>query len=83
MPMWTVFIGTLFGRAAFARVMGLMTPLTTPFTLLGFPFASLVFDISGSYVPAFVVVIAGLAFSMAAVAMLRLPATNVAPASAQ
>ena len=36
MPMWTIFIGTLFGRADFARVMGLMTPLTTPFTLFGF-----------------------------------------------
>ena len=83
MPMWTVFIGTLFGRAAFARVMGLMTPLTTLFSLLGFPFASLVFDLSGSYVPAFVVVIVGVALSMAAVAMLRLPQPQGAPAPAR
>ena len=82
MPMWTVFIGTLFGRAAFARVMGLMTPMTTLFSLLGFPFASLVFDTSGSYVPAFVAVIVGIAFSMAAVAMLRLPDASGAPAPA-
>ena len=83
MPMWTVFIGTLFGRAAFARVMGLMTPLITPFSLLGFPFASLVFDTFGSYVPAFVAVIVGIAFSMAALAMLRLPEANGARAPAR
>ena len=83
MPMWTVFIGTLFGRAAFARVMGLMTPMTTLFSLLGFPFASLVFDTSGSYVPAFVAVIVGIAFSVAAVAMLRLPEADSVPAPAR
>ena len=80
MPMWTVFIGALFGRGAFARVMGLMTPLTTVFSLLGFPFASLVFDMAGSYLPAFVTVIGGLFVSMVAVGLLRLPAGNPAPA---
>ena len=83
MPMWTVFIGTLFGRAAFARVMGLMTPMTTLFSLLGFPFASLVFDTAGSYLPAFVVVIVGIACSLAAVAMLRLPEASTTPVPAR
>ena len=78
LPMWTIFIGTLFGRADFARVMGLMTPLTTPFTLFGFPFASRVFDATGSYQPAFVTVIAGLFLAMGAVGLLRLPAASAA-----
>ncbi|MYH17009.1 MAG: MFS transporter [Gammaproteobacteria bacterium] len=82
MPMWTVFIGTLFGRAAFARVMGLMTPLTTPFTLFGFPFASLVFDATGSYQAAFVTVIVGIVLSIGAVGLLRLPEVSVARAGA-
>ena len=82
MPMWTIFIGTLFGRADFARVMGLMTPLTTPFTLFGFPFASRVFDATGSYQWAFVTVVAGLLLSMVAVGLLRLPEPSDAPAGA-
>ena len=82
MPMWAVFIGTLFGRADFARVMGLMTPLTTPFTLLGLPFASLVFDTTGSYLPAFAIVIVGIFVSLAAVAMLRLPERGGSQAAA-
>ena len=82
MPMWTIFIGTLFGRADFARVMGLMTPLTTPFTLFGFPFASRVFDATGSYQSAFVTVVAGLLLSMVAVGLLRLPEPSDARAGA-
>ena len=82
MPMWTIFIGTLFGRADFARVMGLMTPLTTPFTLFGFPFASRVFDATGSYQAAFVTVIAGIALSIGAVGLLRLPEPSGARAGA-
>ncbi|MCY4213111.1 MAG: MFS transporter [Gammaproteobacteria bacterium] len=80
LPMWTIFIGTLFGRADFARVMGLMTPLTTPFTLFGFPFASRVFDATGSYQPAFLTVIAGLCLAIGAVGLLRLPAAGAARA---
>ena len=82
MPMWTIFIGTLFGRADFARVMGLMTPLTTPFMLFGFPFASLVFDATGSYQSAFVTVIVGLLLSMVGVGLLRLPESSGARAGA-
>ena len=33
MPMWSVLIGALFGRAVFSRVMGLMGPLSMPFML--------------------------------------------------
>ncbi len=83
LPMWTIFIGTLFGRADFARVMGLMTPLTTPFTLFGFPFASRVFDATGSYQPAFVTVIVGICLAIVAVGLLRLPPAGAARASAR
>ena len=82
MPMWTVFIGALFGRADFARVMGLMTPLTTLFSLLGFPFASLVFDTTGSYLPAFVIVAVGVFVSIGAVGLLRLPERDPVQAAA-
>ena len=73
MPMWAMLIGALFGRQAFSRVMGVMGPLTMPFTLLGLPFATYVFEITGSYLPAFTILIFGFAISLVALAFLRLP----------
>jgi MFS family permease len=73
MPLWSVLIATLFGHQAFARVMGLMGPLTVPFTLAGLPFTTFVFELTGSYVPAFAIMLTAFFVSLAAVWLLRLP----------
>lgn len=46
-----------FGRTAFASISGFMQAVVTPFGVSGPFFAGLVFDITGSYTPAFVVFI--------------------------
>ena len=73
MPLWTVLLGSVFGRASFARIMGVMSPLTTPFILVGMPFTTLVYESTGSYLPAFGVLVAGFVVSTGALALLRLP----------
>ena len=73
MPLWTVLLASIYGRAAFARVMGIMSPLTTPFILVGMPFTTFVYETSGTYLPAFAVLIGGFVVSLVALAFLRLP----------
>ena len=72
-PLWSVLLSAMFGRAAFARIMGVMSPLTTPFMLAGMPFTTYVYETTGSYLPAFAVLIGGFVVSLVAVALLRLP----------
>ena len=79
-PLWTLLLGSLFGRAAFARVMGLMAPLTAPFIWVGLPLATMAYDATGSYAPAFVGLIAALLVSIVAVALLPLPGDAAAGA---
>ncbi len=74
LPMWSVLIVALFGREAFARIMGIMSPMTMPFTLIGLPFTTYIFEVTGSYLPAFGTLIGMFAVSLTALAMLRLPA---------
>ncbi len=52
-PLWGTLIGACFGRRAFGRVMGLMSPVMLPIQTLGVPFAGFAFDRWGGYVPAF------------------------------
>jgi len=73
MPLWSVLIATLFGHQSFARVMGLMGPMTVPFTLAGLPFTTFVFERTGSYVPAFAIMLMALFVSLTALWRLRLP----------
>ncbi|MCY4565594.1 MAG: MFS transporter, partial [Gammaproteobacteria bacterium] len=72
-PMWSVLLSAMFGREAFARVMGIMSPLTTPFMLGGMPFTTYVYETTGSYLPAFAVLIGGFVVSLTALSLLRLP----------
>ena len=82
--MWSVLLGTLFGRDAFSRVMGLMGPMTMPFMLAGLPFANLVYETTGSYVDAFAMLIGALLVSITALTLLRLPVVgDVDPVAAQ
>jgi MFS family permease len=72
-PLWGALLGAAFGRAAFGRVMGLMSPVMLPIQSLGIPFAGLVFDRTGSYDVAFAVFVLAYLASIAALAFLRLP----------
>ena len=74
MPLWGVLLGAMFGREAFARIMGSMGPIILPFTLLGLPFTTWVFEQTGSYAPAFATLVAGFVLSTIALAFLQLPA---------
>ena len=72
-PLWSVLLVAMFGRAAFARVLGMMAPLTTPFMLAGMPFTTWFYENAGSYLPAFAVLIGGFVVSLTALSVLRLP----------
>lgn len=72
-PLWTLLLAALYGRAAFARILGLMAPLTSPFIWVGMPLSAWAYDATGSYAPAFAGLILALLGSMVAVALLRLP----------
>ena len=50
-----------------------MSPMTMPFSLIGLPFATYIFELTGSYVPAFTTLIGLFAISLLALAFLRLP----------
>jgi MFS family permease len=75
-----VLLNRLFGMHNFARVMGLVTLFTLPFTFGAAPFASALFDATGSYTLPIALQIA--AFGVAALIFLyvqrRLPARDVA-----
>lgn len=73
MPLWAVLLGALFGRHGFARVMGVMSPMTLPFTLVGLPLTTLAFERTGSYGPAFAILLTFFLVSIIALGFLRLP----------
>ncbi len=52
-PMQGAVVGAAFGRESFGRVLGAMRPPMSVIHLLGVPFAGWVFDVTGSYDPAF------------------------------
>lgn len=73
MPLWAVLLAALFGRDGFARVMGVMGPMTLPFTLVGLPFTTLIFERTGSYLPAFATFLGAFVLAGVALAFLRIP----------
>jgi hypothetical protein len=72
-PMFGALVGAAFGRHAFGRVMGLMSPVMVPVQSLGIPFAGWMFDRTGAYDRAFAVLLGVYGLAMLAVALLRLP----------
>jgi MFS family permease len=52
-PMQGAVVGAAFGRESFGRVLGAMRPPMALIHLLGTPFAGYVYDVTGSYKPAF------------------------------
>ena len=73
MPLWGILLGAMFGRHAFSRIMGFMMPLTLPFTLVGLPFTTLVFERTGSYVPAYATLLGAFVLAAISLLFLRLP----------
>lgn len=72
-PLWSVLLIAMFGRKAFPRALGTTNPLTMPFVIAGFPFATYVFEATGSYLSAFWTLLGGFGLSLALLALLRLP----------
>ena len=75
-PIWGASIGAGFGRHAFGRVMGLMSPLMLPIHVFGIPYAGLVYDRTGSYDIAFITFLGIYALAMIATLFLQLPETE-------
>ena len=46
-------VGAAFGRESFGRVLGAMRPPMSVIHLIGVPFAGWMYDVTGSYDPAF------------------------------
>lgn len=72
-PLWSLLLADRFGVHAFAKVMGASMPMTMPFNLIGLPLTTLVFGMTGSYLPAFALLLIGYAVSGFSLWMLRLP----------
>jgi MFS family permease len=87
-PLWGALIGAGFGRMAFGRVMGLMTPVMVPVQILGIPYAGWIYDRTGSYDIAFTSFLGVYGLAMFVLLLLRLPevepgtASRTAPESA-
>lgn len=75
-PLHGALIGAAFGRQAFGRVMGLMTPIMLPIASLGVPFAGYIYDRDGNYRFAFETFAGVFVLSMTASGLLRLPRTE-------
>ncbi|MBO6657596.1 MAG: MFS transporter [Pseudomonadales bacterium] len=52
-PMQGAVVGAAFGRESFGRVLGAMRPPMSVLHLIGVPFAGWMYDVTGSYDPAF------------------------------
>ena len=73
-PLQSVLIAERFGKRTFAYMMGAMMPLITPFSLIARPMTTLFFETSGSYLPAFALLLLGYILSLICLLGLRLPA---------
>ena len=73
-PLQSVLIAERFGKRTFAYMMGAMMPLITPFSLIALPMTTLFFETTGSYLPAFALLLLGYILSLICLLGLRLPA---------
>jgi MFS family permease len=80
MPLFGLLIAARFGAPNLGRMMGAAGPVMLPFQLLGLPFATAVFDRTGSYTPAFVTFL--VFYAAALMALSRLPGDSVEDQSA-
>ena len=71
-PLWAILIATRFGRVAFAQIMGANMPMLTPFTMFGLPFATFIFGLYDSYLPAYMALLGGFVVSGIALFLFKL-----------
>ena len=71
-PLWGLLLAARFGRDAFAKVMGANQPMLTPFNIVGLPMTTYVFEVTGSYVPAFTALLGGYVVACIALYFFRL-----------
>jgi MFS family permease len=71
LPLIGAVVAGRFGHMAFGRVMGLLGPFTMPVAVLGPPLAGHIFDLTGSYRPAFSLFLGMIVIAGIAVAFLR------------
>ncbi|MEM7078308.1 MAG: MFS transporter [Pseudomonadota bacterium] len=75
-PLWSIMLAMKFGRESFARVMGANMPLLMPFNLAGLPLTNYIFEQTGSYLPAFTMLLAGYVIAVIALFIIDLKATE-------
>ena len=73
MPLSNILVATIFGRLAFPKIIGLMGPITLPFNMLGLPMATLIYEVFGSYLPAYTTVLVFYALSAVCLSFLKMP----------
>jgi cyanate permease len=75
MPLFGLLTVSRFGAAQVGRMMGAAGPVMLPFQLIGLPFATAMFDWTGSYAPAFATFLAF--YSVALLVLWGLPGDSV------
>ncbi|MCB1693813.1 MAG: MFS transporter [Pseudomonadales bacterium] len=78
-PMQGAIVGIVFGRASFGRVLGAMRPPMAAIQVIGVPFAGWMYDVTGSYQPAFVTFLGFYLLAALVVLGLKVPRRHLAP----
>jgi len=76
-PLFGLLTVARFGAARLGQMMGAALLLMLPFQLLGLPFATAVFDRTGSYVPAFLTFL--VLYAIAGMVLTRMPSGSARP----
>lgn len=71
-PLWGLMLATRFGKESFAKVMGVNQPLLMPFSMVGLPLTTFVFESTGSYSPAYTGMLACYVIAITALYLFRL-----------
>ena len=71
-PLWGVLLATRYGRASFAQIMGANMPMLTPFNITGLPFATFIYGLYGSYIPAYATLLGGYVIAAISLALFRI-----------
>ena len=75
-PLWSLLLAERFGTDNFAKVMGASMPITMPFNVIGLPAANFIFELTGSYTPAFAGLLVGYTIAAISVFLLQTPEDN-------
>lgn len=79
MPLFNILVATVFSRQAFPRIIGLLGPMIMPFNLLGPPLTTLIFERTGSYHGAYLLLLLLYLVSVVSLSLLALPKGRSVP----